>query len=74
MSLMDNLGVKEVAFRVNDEKNDELKVVLLSGPSSSGKTTTAKKLALYLKTLGLREITLHTEYFNSALKGYKDYE
>ena len=33
---------------------DEIKVVLLSGPSSSGKTTTAKKLALYLKTLGLR--------------------
>ena len=26
---------------------------MLSGPSSSGKTTTAKKLALYLKTLGL---------------------
>ena len=36
------------------KKNDELKVVLLSGPSSSGKTTTAKKLALYLKTLGLK--------------------
>lgn len=35
-------------------KNDDIKVVLLSGPSSSGKTTTAKKLALYLKTLGLR--------------------
>ena len=30
-----------------------IKIVLLSGPSSSGKTTTAKKLALYLKTLGL---------------------
>ena len=33
---------------------DNIKVVLLTGPSSSGKTTTAKKLALYLKTLGLR--------------------
>ncbi len=32
---------------------DELKIILISGPSSSGKTTTAKKLALYLKTLGL---------------------
>ena len=32
---------------------DDIKVILLSGPSSSGKTTTAKKLALYLKTLGL---------------------
>ena len=35
-------------------KKENLKVVLLSGPSSSGKTTTAKKLALYLKTLGLK--------------------
>lgn len=33
---------------------DNIKVVLLSGPSSSGKTTTSRKLALYLKTLGLR--------------------
>ena len=33
---------------------DKLKVILLSGPSSSGKTTTAKKLSLYLKTLGVR--------------------
>lgn len=30
-----------------------IKMVLLSGPSSSGKTTTSKKLALYLKTFGL---------------------
>ena len=27
-----------------------------------------------LTTLGLREITLHTKYFDNALKGYKDYE
>ena len=40
---------KEIAL-----KKDEIKVILLSGPSSSGKTTTAKKLALYLKTLGLK--------------------
>lgn len=32
---------------------DNLKLVLISGPSSSGKTTTSKKLSLYLKTLGL---------------------
>ena len=34
-------------------KKKDIKVVLITGPSSSGKTTTAKKLALYLKTLGL---------------------
>jgi len=32
---------------------DDIKVVLISGPSSSGKTTTSKKLSLYLRTLGL---------------------
>lgn len=32
----------------------DIKIVLLSGPSSSGKTTTSKKLSLYLKTLGLK--------------------
>lgn len=40
------------AERIVKNKAD-IKVILLSGPSSSGKTTTSKKLALYLKTLGL---------------------
>lgn len=40
------------AERIVKNKTD-IKVILLSGPSSSGKTTTSKKLALYLKTLGL---------------------
>jgi uridine kinase len=36
----------------NDRKN--LKIVLIAGPSSSGKTTTSKKLAVYLQTQGFR--------------------
>lgn len=32
---------------------DKIKVILLSGPSSSGKTTTARKLEMYLKVLGI---------------------
>ena len=35
------------------KNHQNIKMVLLSGPSSSGKTTTSKKLSLYLKTLGL---------------------
>ena len=36
----------------HDRKN--IKIVLIAGPSSSGKTTTSKKLAVYLQTLGFR--------------------
>jgi len=43
---------------------DNVKVVLISGPSSSGKTTTARKLSLYLKTLGLNPVPLSIDdYF-----------
>lgn len=45
-------------------KKDKIKLVLLSGPSSSGKTTTARKLSLYLKTLGLNPVPLSIDdYF-----------
>ena len=33
---------------------DDVKVILLSGPSSSGKTTTSKKLSLYLQARGIK--------------------
>lgn len=44
------LSISEEIYK---SKNN-IKVILLSGPSSSGKTTTSKKLTLYLKTLGLK--------------------
>lgn len=34
-------------------KKDKIKLVLIAGPSSSGKTTTSKKLSLYLNSFGL---------------------
>ena len=46
------------------ENKDKIKLILLSGPSSSGKTTTAKKLSMYLKTGGLNPIQLSLDdYF-----------
>ena len=35
------------------DSNKDIKIVLLAGPSSSGKTTTSKKLGLYLRSMGL---------------------
>jgi len=44
---------------------ENYKVILLSGPSSSGKTTTSKKLSLYLKSLGLNPTHLSLDdYFH----------
>lgn len=46
------------------QKSKDIKIILMSGPSSSGKTTTARKLSLYLKTLGLNPIALSLDdYF-----------
>ena len=46
------------------ERRDKIKLVLLSGPSSSGKTTTAKKLSMYLKTAGLNPVPISLDdYF-----------
>lgn len=50
--ILQDYKLLSIAEEITLNKND-IKVILLSGPSSSGKTTTAKKLALYLKTLGL---------------------
>ena len=46
------------------EKKPAVKIILLSGPSSSGKTTSARKLSLYLKTMGLNPVPLSLDdYF-----------
>lgn len=46
------------------QKHKDIKLVLLSGPSSAGKTTSTKKLALYLRAKGLKphQISLDDYY------------
>lgn len=44
--------------------NKKIKAVFISGPSSSGKTTSSKKLALYLKSMGKDTMVISTDdYF-----------
>lgn len=45
------------------ERKDRVKLVLLSGPSSSGKTTTSKRLAVQLKVLGLNPVVLEMDNY-----------
>ena len=46
------------------ERKGEVKFILLSGPSSSGKTTTAKKLSIYLQARGFNTHAISTDdYF-----------
>lgn len=50
--LVKNVKLFDVAKQIYDKK-DNVKVVLIAGPSSTGKTTTTNKLVLCLKSLGL---------------------
>ena len=55
-------NMQNIAQRVVD--NRAIKAIFISGPSSSGKTTTSKKLALYLRSKGIDSLVLSTDdYF-----------
>lgn len=56
--------IADIADQIHQRGN--VKTVLIAGPSSSGKTTTSKKLSLQLKALGYRPkvIELDTYYVN----------
>ena len=44
--------------------NKDLKIVLLAGPSSSGKTTTSKKLCMFLRSFGVKPAVISMDdYF-----------
>jgi uridine kinase len=47
----------EIADRIY-EKKDAVKAVLIAGPSSSGKTTSSKRLSIALKVMGIEPITI----------------
>ena len=55
--------LQQIANQIS-EKRDNIKFVLISGPSSSGKTTSSRKLSLYLRTMGLNPIPISLDdYF-----------
>lgn len=47
-------------------KNIDTKIVLIAGPSSSGKTTTSKRIALHLKAIGINPVVINMDnYFRN---------
>lgn len=55
------------------QRRDKVKLVLIAGPSSSGKTTTSKRIALELKVLGLNPVVIGMDdYFVNRDRTPKD--
>ena len=72
--------ISEIANQIY-EKRDTVRAVLIAGPSSSGKTTSAKRLSIALKVMGIEPIAIGLDnyYVNSDRtpmdeKGEPDYE
>lgn len=69
---LQNNKLLEVARNINEHKN-KIKVVLIAGPSSSGKTTTSIKLCTFLQSFGLNPKVLGMDdYFVDRENNPKD--
>lgn len=75
-----NGQLSEIADKIYENKKN-IKIVLIAGPSSSGKTTTSKKLEVYLKSKGLRthQISIDDYFIDREKtpldeKGQRDWE
>lgn len=53
--------IAEIADKISKRK--DLKIILIAGPSSSGKTTFAKRLGIQLKVNGLKPVTIGTDNY-----------
>lgn len=57
----------ELSEKIYDNR-EKVKMVLIAGPSSSGKTTTAKKLAVYLQSKGFKTHSISIDDYFYDLK------
>ena len=64
--------IAEIAEQIY-ERRDSVKMVLIAGPSSSGKTTSTKRLAIELMVLGLKPIAIALDdYYRGTERTPKD--
>lgn len=59
--ILQNDRLLEISDQIS--KNKDIKMILITGPSSSGKTTTSRKLSLFLRSKGLNPIALSIDDF-----------
>ncbi len=79
--LSEALHEKKIAEIADEIKSLKKRIILIAGPSSSGKTTFAKRLCIQMRVIGLRPIYMGTDdYFVNRddmevdANGEKDYE
>lgn len=66
-----NSQLSKIADKI--EENKDIRIVLISGPSSSGKTTSSKKLSIQLKSRGINTYPISIDdYFFDREKTPKD--
>ncbi len=69
--IMQNNMISDIVKRITSNRN--IKLVLIGGPSSSGKTTSSKKVGLYLKTKGFNPFLISTDdYYCERVDSPKD--
>ncbi|KAL9650815.1 hypothetical protein ABK040_001865 [Willaertia magna] len=59
--------IVKIALDIYSRK-DKVKLILAAGPSSSGKTTFAKKLSIQLEILGIKPVTISVDNYYKANK------
>lgn len=63
---LQNKKIAEIADKIHDR--EEVKVVLIAGPSSSGKTTTSKKLSMQLRVLGYEPMLISLDDYYRGIE------
>ena len=73
INVAEALQERKLTEIADDIKAREAKIVLIAGPSSSGKTTTSKRLAIQLMCCGMHPHTISTDnYFVNRIDTPKD--
>ncbi len=64
IQLEEALHEKEISLMAEEIRQKNKRIILIAGPSSSGKTTFARRLCIHLRVLGLKPLYLGTDdYF-----------